>query len=142
MNFTRTKVEKFGLQSQKLISQIKAREILRENGMVVNEKNKNCLFTHNKNESLKHFIVKAILFKILREKGRNVGSEIEIENGIVDLIDLDNLIAYEIENGINKKRINEKLKNYKVVKDVFFVDCKKVPNDLEKAEKYLRKIVV
>ena len=66
MNFTRTKVEKFGLQSQKFISQIKAREILRENGMVVNEKNKNCLFTHNKNESLKHFIVKAILFKILR----------------------------------------------------------------------------
>jgi hypothetical protein len=142
MNFTRTKVEKFGLQSQKLISQIKAREILRENGIVVNEKNKNCLFTHNKNESLKHFIVKAILFKILREKRRNVGSEIEIKNGIVDLIDLDNLIAYEIENEINKKRINEKLKNYKVVKDVFFIDCKKVPNDLEKAEKYLRKIVV
>jgi hypothetical protein len=142
MNFTRTKVEKFGLQSQKLISQIKAREILRENGIVVNEKNKNCLFTHNKNESLKHFIVKAILFKILREKRRNVGSEIEIKNGIVDLIDLDNLIAYEIENGINKKRINEKLKNYKVVKDVFFVDCKKVPNDLERAENYLRKIVI
>jgi hypothetical protein len=142
MNFTRTKVEKFGLQSQKLISQIKAREILRENGIVVNEKNKNCLFTHNKNESLKHFIVKAILFKILREKGRNVGSEIEIKNGIVDLIDLDNLIAYEIENEINKKRINEKLKNYKVVKDVFFIDCKKVPNDLKRAEKYLRKIVV
>jgi len=142
MNFTRTKVEKFGLQSQKFISQIKAREILRENGMVVNEKNKNCLFTHNKNESLKHFIVKAILFKILREKGRNVGSEIEIKNGIVDLIDLDNLIAYEIENEINKKRINEKLKNYKVVKDVFFIDCKKVPNDLEKAENYLRKIVI
>jgi hypothetical protein len=142
MNFTRKKVEKFGLQSQKLISQIKAREILRKNGIVVNEKNKNCLFTHNKKESLKHFVVKAILFKILREKGRNVGSEIEIENGIVDLIDLDNLIAYEIENGINKKRIEEKLKNYKVVKDVFFIDCKKVPNDLEKAENYLRKIVV
>jgi hypothetical protein len=142
MNFTRKKVEKFGLQSQKLISQIKARKILRENGIVANEKNKNCLFTHNKNESLKHFIIKAILFKILREKGRNVGSEIEIENGIVDLIDLDNLIAYEIENGTNKKKIEEKLKNYKAVKDVFFIDCKKVPNDLEKAEKYLRKIVV
>jgi hypothetical protein len=142
MNFTRKKVEKFGLQSQKLISQIKAKEILRKNGIVVNEKNKNCLFTHNKKESLKHFVVKAILFKILREKGRNVGSEIEIENGIVDLIDLDNLIAYEIENGISKRRIEEKLKNYKVVKDVFFINCKKVPNDLEKAENYLRKIVV
>jgi len=142
MNFTRKKVEKFGLQSQKLISQIKAKEILRKNGIVVNEKNKNCLFTHSKKESLKHFVVKAILFKILREKGRNVGSEIEIENGIVDLIDLDNLIAYEIENGISKRRIEEKLKNYKVVKDVFFINCKKVPNDLEKAENYLRKIVV
>ena len=138
----RRKIEKYGLQSQKLISQIKARELLKENGIVINENNKNCLFLHNKNESMNHFIVKAILFKILRGKGRNVGTEIEIKNGIIDLIDLDNLLAYEIENGISKKRIKEKVVNYQAVKDVFFINCKKIPENLKGIENYLREIVV
>lgn len=142
MNFTRGRVEKYGLQSQKLISQIEARRLLKENGIVINGNNKNCLFLHNKKESMKHFVVKAILFKILREKDRCIGTEIEIKNGIVDLIDMDNLIAYEIENGYSKKKIKEKLINYEVVKDVFFIECKNVPENINDAEKYLRRIVV
>jgi len=142
MKFTRKKIERYGLQSQRLISQINAREILRENGIVINESNKNCLFIHNRNESMKHFIVKAMLFKILREKGRNIGTEIEIRNGVVDLIDFNNLIAYEIENGMGKKQIKEKIDNYKAVKDVFFINYNKTPENLKDAEKYLRGIAV
>lgn len=142
MMFTRKRIEKYGLQSQKLISQMEAKKLLKENGIVVNGNNKNCLFTHNKRESMKHFIVKAMLFKILREKCRNIGTEIEIRNGIVDLIDLDNLIVYEIENGMDKKSVREKMMNYRVAKDVFFIDCKKVPEGLKEAEKYLREVVV
>lgn len=142
MMFTRKRIEKYGLHSQKLISQIEARNLLKENGVVVNRNNRNCLFLHNRKESMKHFIVKAILFKILREKNRGVGTEIEIKNGIVDLIDLDNLIVYEIENGVNKKRTVEKVKNYKAVKDVFFINCRKVPDNLKDIENYLRKISV
>jgi hypothetical protein len=142
MLFTRKRIERYGLRSQKLISQINARKILKENGIVVTETNKNCLFLHNRNESMTHFVVKAILFKILRECSRSVGTEIEIRNGIVDLIDLDNLIVYEIENGMCKKRVRDKMTNYKNVKDVFFIDCKKVPEKLIDAEKYLRRIVV
>jgi len=140
--FTRKRIEKYGLHSQKLISQMEARKLLKENGIVANGNNKNCLFLHNRKESMKHFIVKAILFKILREKRRNVGTEIEINNGIVDLIDLDNLIVYEIDNGYDKRKIREKLINYKVVKDVFFIDCKKVSDNLKDAEEYLRRVVV
>jgi len=142
MKFTRKRIERYGLQSQRLISQINARRILRENGIVINESNKNCLFIHNRNESMKHFIVKAMLFKILREKGRNIGTEIEIRNGIVDLIDFNNLIAYEIENGMSKKQIKEKIDNYKAVKDVFFINYNKAPENLKDAEKYLRGIAV
>jgi MFS superfamily sulfate permease-like transporter len=142
MKFTRKRVERYGLQSQKLISQMESKKLLKENGIVVNGNNKNCLFMHNKRESIKHFIVKAILFKILRELDRSVGSEIEIRNGIVDIIDLDNLIVYEIENGMNKKNIKEKIRNYRIVKDIFFIDCKRVPENLEDAEKYLRRVVI
>lgn len=142
MKFTRMRIERYGLRSQKLISQINARKILKENGIIVTETNKNCLFLHNRNESMTHFVVKAILFKILRERCRTVGTEIEIKNGIVDLIDLDNLIAYEIENGMCKKRVKDKMENYKAVKDIFFIDCRKVPENLKDAERYLRGIAV
>jgi hypothetical protein len=142
MTFTRKRIEKYGLHSQKLISQMEARKLLKENGVVVNGNNRNCLFLHSRKETMNHFVVKSILFKILREKERNVGTEIEINNGIVDLIDLDNLIVYEIENGRNKKSVREKIINYRVAKDVFFIDCKKVPDNLKAIENYLRKISI
>jgi len=137
---TREKVTMYGLKSQKYISFLQAEKLLASKGFVLNKKNENCLFLHNKKESMKHFIVKAIIFKILRERGRKVGSEIEFENGIVDLLDVDNLIIYEIEN--NRTKAKEKVKRLKSVTDVFVIDLKKVPNNLKEAEKYLREKVV
>ena len=137
---TREKVTMYGLKSQKYISFLQAEKLLASKGFVLNKKNENCLFLHNKKESMKHFIVKAIIFKILRERGRKVGTEIEFKNGIVDLIDVDNLIIYEIENSVTKAK--EKIKRLKNMRDVFVIDLKKVPDSLKEAEKYLREKVV
>lgn len=137
---TREKVVKYGLKSQKYISFLQAEKLLASKGFVLNKKNENCLFLHNRKESMKHFIVKAIIFKILRERGRKVGTEIEFKNGIVDLIDVDNLIIYEIENNVTKAK--EKIEQLKNVRDVFIVNLKKVPDSLKEAEKYLRRKVV
>jgi len=136
----REKVTMYGLKSQKYISFLQAEKLLASKGFVLNKKNENCLFLHNKKESMKHFIVKAVIFKILREKGRKVGTEIEFENGIVDLIDVDNLIIYEIENKTNRAR--EKIKQLENVRDIFVIDLKKVPDSLKEAEKYLKGKVV
>jgi hypothetical protein len=136
----RRKILMYGLSSQKVMSQISATKLLRKKGFVMNERNSKCLFPHNRKESLKHWAVKAIVFKILLDRGRDVGSEIEVGNGIVDIFDSDNKIAYEIENdvsGFKRKRYLNFAAN-----DVFVINLKKVPDDIEVAKKYLERIVV
>jgi len=83
-----------------------------------------------------------MIFKILRDRGRTVGTEIETNNGIVDLIDVDNKIVYEIESNLTEKIAKEKIKQFNFAKDVFLIDVKKIPDDLNKAEKYLKEKVV
>ena len=107
--FVRSRARKYGLSSQRKMSQSKAIQLLREKNYVITERNKNCLFLHNSHESLKHFVIKAIVFKILREFDRTVGTEIETNGGIADVIDVDNLIVYEIESNFSKRKLKEKL---------------------------------
>jgi hypothetical protein len=141
-NGVRERVMKYGLRSQRNISFFQAEKLLNSEGMVMNERNKNCLFTNGGNESMRHWIVKAMIFKILKEKGRDVGTEIETKNGIVDVIDADNLIAYEIEKNLNEKKKKEKINRLKGVNDIFIIDLNKVPDDFEEAEKYLKEKLV
>lgn len=138
----RQKTKKYGLVSQKKIPYFKSEELLRNNGFVINERNVNSLFCNNGNESIKHFLVKSIIFKILRERKRRVGTEIEVKTGIVDILDLDSMIAYEIETNLTKQKIREKLLNLISVKDVFFIDTREVPDDIFEAEKYLKEKIV
>lgn len=138
----RRKIVLYGLSSQKRISQTSAEKILCKKGFVLNDKNVNCLFPHNKNESLKHWITKAIVFQILRNRERNVGSEIEVGNGIADVFDSDNRIAYEIENNFSRSKMKEKISNLTGAKDVFIINLRHVPDDINAAKKYLERIVV
>jgi UTP-glucose-1-phosphate uridylyltransferase len=138
----RERVRRYGLRSQKNISFLQAEKLLASKGFVLNEKNKNCLFTNSGNESMKHWIVKAMIFKILRERKRTVGTEIETKNGIVDVIDVDNLIVYEIENGLNKRKKKKKLRQLKDFKDIFIIDLKNLPDSLKKLEEILNERIV
>lgn len=136
----RRKILTYGLSSQKGMSQISAANLLNKRGFVMNERNSKCLFPHNRKESLRHWTVKAIIFKILLNRGRNVGSEIEVGNGIADVFDSDNKIAYEIENDVSRFKRKRYL-NF-AVNDVFVINLKKVPDEIEMAKKYLERIVV
>jgi len=139
---TRLKARKYGVVSQKYISFLRAEKLLRTSGVVLNETNKNCLFMHNSHESTKHWVVKSILFKLLRERGRTVGTEVEIRGGIVDVLDVDKFIGYEIESNINKSSTQKKSKRLWRLHDVIFIDLKKIPDSLKAAEKYLRNLIV
>lgn len=103
---------------------------------------KNCLFMHTGNESMKHWMAKAVLFKLIRGRGRTVGTEVEINGAIVDVVDIDSLIGYEIESNPKKSVIKSKLKRLWHLRDVFFIDASKVPDNIEEAEKYLERFVV
>lgn len=138
----RQKILRYGLSSQKKFSQSLAQKILYKKGFVMNERNSKCLFPHNKKESMKHWITKAIVFKILFDKRRNVGSEIEVGNGIADIFDADTKIVYEIENNSSKRKVENKIFNFSEASDVFIINPKEIPNDINSAKKYLERIVV
>ena len=142
MKNTRLKARKYGIVSQRYISFLRAEKLLRTNGIVLNERNKNCLFMHNSRESTKHWMIKSIIFKILRERGRTIGTEVEVRGGIVDVLDVNSFIGYEIESNISQKAMLQKTKSLWKLYDVIFIDVKKVPDSIQDAEKYLRTIVV
>lgn len=142
MKNTRLKARKYGIVSQRYISFLRAEKLLRTNGIVLNERNKNCLFMHNSRESTKHWMIKSIIFKILRERGRTIGTEVEVRGGIVDVLDADTFIGYEIESNISQKAMLQRTKRLWKLHDVIFIDVKKVPDSIQDAEKYLRTIVV
>ncbi len=142
MKNTRLKARKYGIVSQRYISFLRAEKLLRTNGIVLNERNKNCLFMHNSRESTKHWVIKSIIFKILRERGRTIGTEVEVRGGIVDVLDVNSFIGYEIESNISQKAMLQKTKRLWKLHDVIFIDVKKVPDSIQDAEKYLRTIVV
>jgi len=138
----RVKARKYGIVSQRYISFLRAQKLLQTNGVVLNETNKNCLFMHNSHESTKHWMIKALLFKLLRERGHTLGTEVEIKGGIVDVLDIHTFVGYEIESRLSEELIKKRLKRLWRLHDVVFIDAKKVPNDVMKAEKYLERVVV
>ena len=83
-----------------------------------------------------------MILKILRERNRAVGTEIEIRNGIVDVIDIGNLIVYEIESNLTEDKKKKKLDRLKDVRDVFFIELRKIPDNFKDAEEYLREKVI
>lgn len=138
----RKKALLYGVASQRKFSQNIAEKILKKKGYVMNEKNSLCLYPHNRKESLKHWITKAVVFKILFDKRRDVGSEIEVGNGITDIFDSDTKIAYEIENNFSRIKSESKWENLTMIADLIVIDLKKVPNEIYAMNKHLEKLVV
>ena len=62
------------------------------------ERRRNTIYSHNRNETLKHLVVKTILFHALRAKNRTVFTECTVNEAIVDVLDDTENIAYELES--------------------------------------------
>lgn len=136
------RVRKYGLQSQSGLAYFRSREMLHEAGLAISESKVNCLLAHNGSETMKHWLVKAVIFKVLRRMGRRVGTEVEVNGGIVDILDLDNMIAYEVETDLTREKLKSKLASLSGMRDVFFIDVLEVPDDIPEAEQYVRQKVV
>jgi hypothetical protein len=132
---------KFPIASQGGISPERAGRLLRENGAVLTSVNKNCLYLHSSKETAKHWMVKALVLKLLRDLERTAGTEVEVVGGIVDVLDLDNFVGYEVEMSMSRTRAEAKARRLWQLHDVVFIDAHKVPNDIDAAEEYLRDIV-
>jgi len=135
------KRRKYGVASQKNISTLRADSLLEKNGIVLNAQNKNCLFMHNAKESTKHWTIKAIIFKLLRIRRRTVATEVEMKGGILDVLDVDSFVGYEIESTPTRKIVEKKTKQFWQLHDIIFIDARKVPDAISLAEKHLEKFI-
>lgn len=112
-----------------------------KNGVILPDAERNCVFSNGK-ETTKHWLVKSIIFKILRDRGRQVRTEVNINGRSVDVLDVDNMIAYEVENRLNRRELASRMVSLSGLTDVFFVDVAEVPDDFAEADFYLRQRVV
>ena len=84
---------------------------------------------NTKAESLKHFIIKCMIYKRIKELGHKGNCEYDTEgpSGIFDVVDWDSGLVYEIwGNKPSKGAVNVKLMKYLKhggIRDVIFVNA-------------------
>ncbi len=103
----------------------------------------NKLRPHNKNETLKHFLVKATTFKILIDNNYFVYSEHQLRKGRVADIFAENKetkIIVEVETKPTKKHNKELIEFYKN-ETLYIIDTKKISNNIIEMEEEIKFIL-
>lgn len=115
----------------------------------------NKLRPHNRKETFKHFMAKAMAFKILFNAGYHVYSEYEVwkekykPSKVVDVYADGGLpwfklklkpIVVEIESRPTKKHIKELIEFHKG-KIIYIIDLRKISDDINEMEKQIRHIL-
>lgn len=105
-----------------------------------------CKILLHPNESLKHFIAKSLVCRILFERRRSFVCEASIENGNkVDVCDLSMQIAYEIEPRKSDAMLDSKFGKYGVspaIKDIIIIPYEGLPDEASLAYRKLEEMVV
>lgn len=132
----------YGIPSQRGMSPLRAGRMAEAGGCVLDSGNANRVFEHCGAEGMRHWVVKAMLFKALRDLGRTVGTEVEACGCVVDVLDADSMVAYEVETRVDRAAAGRKCRRLWRLRDVVFVDASKVPDGIAEAERCVRAIVV
>ena len=87
------------------------------------------MVSNTKAESLKHFILKCLIYKRLKELGRKANAEYDCEGGaIFDAVDWTQGLVFEVLGStLSKRQIQSKLRRYlKVsgINDIIFIYTK------------------
>ncbi len=97
------------------------RRILSRYGIIYDKTTRNILRVHNKNESWGHFLTKAVLYKLFRDKGYDVLLEAATDNGIIDVYIVDLELAIEVLSDPYPKKITDKKEQYNRFKEILIV---------------------
>lgn len=105
---------------------------------------------HSSDETLRHYVVKAVLAKCLHDAGRSWGCEVELGGGrgVVDIIDLGpadgRAIVYEVESTVTPQRKQAKVDQYVggLVRDVIVIPAEECPADWRAIPEWLQGYVL
>lgn len=96
----------------------------------------NRINTHNKNETVKHFFLKALIARHFISQGESIFTEFPICHGIFDVFNLDRMICYEIETEPSSTIYQEKrnlLQGYQDRIEIIIISTKEFSNNLNEA---------
>lgn len=96
------------------------------------------------NETLNHWITKAIVFRLLRKMKHDVVTEFEVTGmGVGDVFDLTASRQYEVETKNTPKYIRDRLEQYKRMDvDVIIIPLKNLPVNIREREKALEDWII
>lgn len=97
------------------------KRMLSQCGIIYDRTTANVLRVHNKNESWGHFLTKAVLFKLFRDKGYTVLLEAETANGVLDCYILELGLALEVVSSLYPKKEASTKELYNLVKDILVI---------------------
>ena len=97
------------------------KRMLSQCGIIYDRTTANMLRVHNKNESWGHFLTKAVLFKLFRDKGYTVLLEAETANGVLDCYILELGLALEVVSSLYPKKKASTKELYRLVKDILVI---------------------
>lgn len=103
---------------------------------------------HNRNETDKHLLVKAMVAKVLWDRGHKFDTEVQAPGGRVDVLDFglpeDPPVVYEVETDCSEQVREEKVAQYAVdpVRDVLFLDPTEAPDSIPELREWVERRVV
>lgn len=123
----------------KFVTEAGKERMLSQRGIIYDKTTRNVLRAHNKNEGWGHFLTKAVLYKLFRDKGYDVVLEAETKDGIIDVYVVDLGLAIEVISHPSLGKIHQKKRIYNCFTDILMVD---VPEgDLEEFSRAVEKQV-
>lgn len=95
-------------------------------------------------EGPKHYLLKHYTAYLINQAGREVGLEVETDDGEIDILDLgesdEGALAIEIETAYSPQKAEEKREQYtsELIRDVKVLPARDAPDDLEAMEAWIR----
>lgn len=105
----------------KFLTESGKKRMLSKYGIIYDKTTRNVLRVHNKNESWGHFLTKAVLYKLFRDKGYEVLMEAETVRGVIDVFVLDLELAIEVVSHSYPGTVTHKKEVYKRVRELVVV---------------------
>jgi len=113
-----------------------AKLLMRSLGLPFNAVRYNCVNTHNKSETVKHFFLKALVARYFFSMGESVFTEYPIGHGVFDVFNLDRMTCYEIETAPSSTIYQEKrnlLQGFRDHIEIIILPTKDFSNNLDEA---------
>lgn len=100
----------------------------------------NRMMCWKKDETIDHWSIKCLIFKILREMGRTVVGEANMGGGYCDVIDLDTGYIYEVETNPTPQTTKDKILRYNsaFITDIIIIPIKELPKGDKERYKELK----